>query len=460
MFKQIDLSHTVLFDYIGFILLPLSYILLLIFALISLMKYFSKTYLTLFFISLLSLFFVLVAFSNNRILDENVWARYLIGAPAILFSTYVLFLERDTHIVGVKKYMQLLSYVFFAYAIFGTLIVPQSSIYLSSIINQTLFLDYIGVPVQLFRALSAFLAAYLVITLLKILREEMQMELKKLSKAIEVSGDSVMITDANGIIEYVNPAFEKETKYSYKESVGQKPSILKSGFHSLSYYEKLWSTLLSGESFNGYVVNKKKDGELYHEFKSIVPIFDDKGKIVNFVSTGKDITERVNLEKKLEKAASTDKLTGIANRMKFDEFMQYSFDRTQRYHIKLSLILFDIDDFKKINDTYGHLKGDYVLKTIAKIAEETIRKNDLIARWGGEEFMILEPDIPADEATILAERIRQKIENFDFDTVGKLTASFGVTTFVENDTIQSFLSRVDEAMYKAKTINKNKVVFI
>lgn len=155
-----------------------------------------------------------------------------------------------------------------------------------------------------------------------------------------------------------------------------------------------------------------------------------------------------------------DTLTEIANRMKFDEVLKYSVDRAKRYNIELSVILFDIDNFKKVNDTYGHLIGDDVLKKIVQIGKENIRESDLIARWGGEEFMILQTDIPSKEALVLAERLRQAIESHIFKDVGKVTASFGVATFRNDEKTDSFLKRVDDALYSAKTSGKNKVVVV
>ena len=208
------------------------------------------------------------------------------------------------------------------------------------------------------------------------------------------------------------------------------------------------------------MINKNKEGELYHEYKAIAPIMDAYGKITHFVSTGKNVTEHMLLEKKLEELASTDKLTGLSNRMKFDEVMRFSIDRAKRYNVSLSLILFDIDNFKRVNDVYGHVVGDYVLKIIADIGQGNIRQSDLFARWGGEEFMIIQPDIPQNDAIVLAERLRKEIENYDFENVGKVTASFGVTTFKEGDTADSFSIRVDEALYSAKADGRNKVVVI
>jgi diguanylate cyclase (GGDEF)-like protein/PAS domain S-box-containing protein len=339
-------------------------------------------------------------------------------------------------------------------------IVPAAPTGMASIINTATFQEYIGLPIQLFRATCAFILAYISIALLRTSRLEVESQLIQLSKALEVSGDSVIITDRNGIILYTNPAFEQQTGFTKEEAYGKTPVIIKSGAQQQSFYEDLWVTILNGDTFRSYIINKKKDGELYYEYKAIAPITNNKGQIVSFVSTGKDVTEHMLLEQKYEQLASVDTLTEIANRMKFDEVLKYSVDRAKRYNIELSVILFDIDNFKKVNDTYGHLIGDDVLKKIVQIGKENIRESDLIARWGGEEFMILQTDIPSKEALVLAERLRQAIESHIFKDVGKVTASFGVATFRNDEKTDSFLKRVDDALYSAKTSGKNKVVVV
>ncbi len=462
MFKQIDIANIYVLNIVNFIILPLSYSFLLYFAIITVAKYYKKSP-KIYAVSTLFLFTVIYLLVSSRyenvFLAGNVWARYIFGICGIFLGSYAIFIQKDyidSHVSHLSRsYLVIISINLFIYGLFSGLIVPRAPIYLASIINQNAFENFVGIHVQLLRALLALFLAVFSISLLKELQADIQIKLIKLSKAIEVSGDNVIITDINGIIQYVNPAFEKETGFKLDEIVGQKPSLLKSGMHEDDFYENLWTTILKGEIFRSYFINKKKDGELYNEYTAIAPIKDSKGNISNFVSTGKDVTKHMILEKKLKKLATIDKLTHVANRSKFDEVMKSSLGRAKRYGTNLSLILFDIDNFKKINDTYGHLVGDEVLKNIAKIVKKNIRKNDLVARWGGEEFMVIQPDIPSKDANILAQRLRQDIENFTFSKVQKVTASFGVTTFKVEDTLDSFLIRVDKALYKAKNSGKN-----
>jgi diguanylate cyclase (GGDEF)-like protein/PAS domain S-box-containing protein len=208
---------------------------------------------------------------------------------------------------------------------------------------------------------------------------------------------------------------------------------------------------------------KHEEAELYLSERyiwvrvSFDPIFDDKGNLIMFVHIIRDITESKHAEEELRRLATTDKLTEAYNRIKFEEIIEREIERVKRYNQPLSMIMFDIDHFKKINDTYGHSAGDYVLKTIADIVRATIRKIDYLIRWGGEEFVIISSETNLEKAHALAERIRGITESYKFDTVGKVTVSFGVTEFKEGDTGDSFIKRIDVAMYKAKEKGRNRV---
>ncbi|WP_297447107.1 GGDEF domain-containing protein [Desulfurobacterium sp.] len=159
----------------------------------------------------------------------------------------------------------------------------------------------------------------------------------------------------------------------------------------------------------------------------------------------------------LQRLATKDMLTGAYNRWKFLEDFESEFERARRYNYPISLIMFDIDHFKKVNDTYGHDAGDRVLKKIAKIVKDNIRKLDTLVRWGGEEFIIFLPNTKKEGAAVLAEKIRQKIEKANFDEVGKVTVSFGVAQIEKNDTIDDLLKKVDKVLYKAKREGRNRV---
>jgi len=283
-------------------------------------------------------------------------------------------------------------------------------------------------------------------------------EITKLSRAVEEIDDIIMITDRSGILTFVNDAYVQHTGFSREESIGKTASILKSARHDKQFYKNMWTQIIAGETFRGLVTNRKKDGEVYYEEKTITPIKNDANEIISFVSTGKDITGMVELQYDLERLASTDQLTGIYNRHKFEEFFTHELERAQRYGENLSLIMFDIDYFKSINDTYGHDVGDIVLQKIAEVTKRNIRNTDIFARWGGEEFLILCPQTDSQKCAILAEKLRIEVEAYSFEKVKHITASFGVTSYIAEDNLDTFTKRVDNALYMAKDSGRNKVI--
>ena len=173
-----------------------------------------------------------------------------------------------------------------------------------------------------------------------------------------------------------------------------------------------------------------------------------------------DITKFKEKSNILEYQASHDKLTGLFNRNKFDEIFAKEIKRTKRYKNELSVIIFDIDNFKMVNDTYGHQIGDEVLKEISKIALDSVREQDITTRWGGEEFFILLPQTNLSGAVIVANKIRTSTQNHIFTEKSlKITASFGVAQFcIENDDEKTIITRADELLYEAKRSGKNKVM--
>ncbi|NTW98515.1 MAG: GGDEF domain-containing response regulator [Geobacteraceae bacterium] len=158
-----------------------------------------------------------------------------------------------------------------------------------------------------------------------------------------------------------------------------------------------------------------------------------------------------------ERQARIDYLTGIYNRLMFSELLEAEMQRAKRYGSDLSLIMFDLDHFKKINDTYSHTMGDHVLKEVTRLVSDCIRAHDIFARWGGEEFMVLIPKTDQSQACILAEKLRILLEAHDFSDGLQVTASFGITQFKAADHADSFTSRSDEAMYLAKKNGRNRI---
>ena len=204
----------------------------------------------------------------------------------------------------------------------------------------------------------------------------------------------------------------------------------------------------------------RRDGTVVWIRNTMVPRHDENGLMIRYDGLIEDITERKLAEEELKRLATTDKLTGTYNRTKFKEIIEREIERVRRYNQPLSLIIFDIDHFKGVNDKYGHNAGDSVLKTITDLVKENIRKMDYLVRWGGEEFIVLSSETRLDKANALAERIREVTESYRFENVGKVTLSLGVTEFKESDTEDSFIRRADDAMYEAKNKGRNRVEVI
>lgn len=173
-----------------------------------------------------------------------------------------------------------------------------------------------------------------------------------------------------------------------------------------------------------------------------------------------EIIERQKVEKKLVQLATIDPLTSIPNRRKFDDVLHYELNRDTRYKTALSLIFCDLDHFKQINDEHGHKIGDDVLKEFTHLVSSHIRRTDIFARWGGEEFVLLLPETDMATAIQMAEKLRIETENHRFSFIGNMTASFGVTQHIEGDNETTFIKRADDALYQSKEMGRNRVVVL
>ena len=203
------------------------------------------------------------------------------------------------------------------------------------------------------------------------------------------------------------------------------------------------------------VITKNKD--IKWILDNTVIVRNDEGEITNFVGYLTDITEIKQKEFELENLARVDQLTKISNRLYLDEVLISQYYRFNRYSEECSLILIDIDHFKSVNDQYGHLVGDKVLVEFAKLLRQSIRSDDVVGRWGGEEFLIILPHTTIDKAEYLAEKLCKTVAEHEFSIVGHKTASFGVATFVHGLSVEQCVDLADEALYEAKKAGRNMV---
>ncbi len=294
-------------------------------------------------------------------------------------------------------------------------------------------------------------------------RRKAETQMQKLSHALEQSADVVMITDRRGVIEYVNPTFEQVTGYAYAEVVGQQPSLLKSGRQGTGFYDNLWKTILAGEVFNDVFINRRKDGSLYYEEKTITPLTDAEGGVTHFIATGKDITERMQTQERLAYMAQHDPLTELPNRTLLLDRLKQSLAGARWRNRRTAVLFVDLDRFKTINDTLGHEVGDRLLQQLAGRFQASVREGDTVARFGGDEFVILLDDVASgDDVAGVAQKVLQALEppfQVDRQTL-YVTASIGVSLFPgDGEDAGTLLKNADIAMYRAKEMGKNTYQF-
>ncbi|WP_196161500.1 diguanylate cyclase [Reinekea sp. G2M2-21] len=225
--------------------------------------------------------------------------------------------------------------------------------------------------------------------------------------------------------------------------------------HMLDKRQAILDQVFQGESWQGELQYRNKDGRDFWVFLYIDPMQDAHGEITGYRSTATDITEK----KVIQRMSETDGLTGIANRAKLDKVLSVEWARFERYGKALSVIIFDLDHFKTINDDHGHLAGDRVLIRVAQVVETLLRKMDVLGRWGGEEFMVILPETHLEAAGQVAEKMRLAIAQIEEHELPSVTASFGVAGC--NETVnhsERLILLADSALYKAKENGRNQVV--
>ncbi len=203
------------------------------------------------------------------------------------------------------------------------------------------------------------------------------------------SKQGVVVTDSNNRIVSVNPAYTAITGYTQEEVFGKDPSYIKSGRYDNVFYQKLWSEIEECGYWEGELWNRRKNGEAFPAWQSISAVFDPGHELIHYVSVFSDMTPLKEHQMELDYLVHHDPLTGLPNRLMFDDRLTHALQRCVREGTELALLFMDLDDFKNINDTYGHATGDYLLQTVSKRLEALLRKEDTIARFGGDEFLIL-----------------------------------------------------------------------
>lgn len=294
-------------------------------------------------------------------------------------------------------------------------------------------------------------------------RKRVEREMQKLSSAVEQSAEGVLITNHKGIIEYVNPTFEKMTGYTTRELMGKTPAILKSGFQSDDYYKNLWSQLLKGQIFEATLINRRKNGEFYHQKETITPLKNDSGEISSFLCICRDVTEEVKIEERLQHMAYHDQLTELPNRSLFRDRVEQAIRKASRKNVFVPVIFIDLDKFKDINDTLGHKVGDILLRDVARRLKSVIREGDTVARIGGDEFTVLLEEMATLEgvsgrAALIVEALERAFDIEDHKLY--VTASVGIAIYPSDaQNMEDLFRAADTAMYRSKGSGGNRYRF-
>ena len=306
-------------------------------------------------------------------------------------------------------------------------------------------------------------------------QKEKENELRIAAIAFE-SQEGMMVTDANCSIIKVNHALTRHTGYSAQELLGKNPRILSSGRHDAEYFKVMWESIKNTGAWEGEIWDRRKDGELYPKWLHITAVKDVRGKVTHYVGTQTDITNRKMAEDKIRNLAFFDPLTNLPNRRLLMDRLQHALSSCARSGREGALLFIDLDNFKPINDNHGHKAGDLLLEEVARRLIHCVREVDTVARFGGDEFVVVLSELDEDRAACkkqagsIAEKIRVALlepywlTNNTIGSTQKIVhhhcgASIGVVTFDKIAIAENILKWADKAMYKAKESGRNQIFF-
>ncbi len=292
-------------------------------------------------------------------------------------------------------------------------------------------------------------------------RKRAEEEVQKLSRALEASSSGVIITGLDGDIEYVNPRFTETTGYSKEEVLGKQPNFLKPGKTQKDTNDELWQTIGSGGEWKGELRNQKKDGSLFWERISASGVKNQEGQTTHYIFIQEDVTREYELTAQLSFQASHDSLTGLINRHEFERRTERLLSTIQLNKAEHAMCYLDLDQFKVVNDTCGHIAGDELLRQLASVLQGAVRHRDTLARLGGDEFGVLIEHCSLDHAHRVATSIKESIQDFQFSwegqsfRVGASIGLVGITGSVSN--LAELLQQADAACYMAKDLGRNRI---
>ena len=285
--------------------------------------------------------------------------------------------------------------------------------------------------------------------------KQAETRLRLAARVFDNLGEAMVITDVQGRIQSVNPAFTEVTGFSEAEAVGHAPGdLLASGQHEDNFYREMWQALHDTGKWQGEIINRRKSGETYPEWLSITAIKDSEGQVVQYIGLFTDITDRKQAEAHIHHLAYHDALTGLPNRLLFHDRLDNALRQAHRSHRKMAVLLLDLDRFKAVNDTLGHDQGDLLLQEVARRLSLCLREGDTLARLGGDEFVLLLPEVQSvdDAGTVAGKLLAQ------FEAPVRLgerdlfaSTSIGIALYpADGEDGETLLKHADVAMYAAK----------
>jgi len=307
-------------------------------------------------------------------------------------------------------------------------------------------------------------------------RKKMEQELRIAATTFETH-DAIVITDADGDIIKVNRAFTSVTGYSQEEVLGKNPRIMNSGRHDRTFFTEIFETLQRDGSWAGEIWDKRKNGEIYPRWMTITAIRDPQQILTHYVGIFSDITDRKKNEELISNMAFYDTLTQLPNRRLLNDRLGKAMAANKRSGNYGAVMFMDLDNFKPLNDLHGHAVGDLLLIEVARRISNCVREMDTVARFGGDEFVVMISELDIDEsqsreeARIVADKILQSLaetyhltlhsgEVAEVKVEHHCTASIGVTLFINHESSQDeVLKRADMAMYQAKESGRNTICF-
>jgi len=292
-------------------------------------------------------------------------------------------------------------------------------------------------------------------------RKAAENSLRMAASVYENSSEGMMITDADNLIQFVNPAFTMITGYSMEEVIGTPPGILKSGRHEEGFYQSMWNEINATGKWSGEIWDRRKSGEEYPKWLTIDTVFDDDGQVSHRIAIFSDISQKKKSDELIWEQANFDSLTGLPNRRLFLDRLEQEIKKIHRTGRSLALFFLDLDHFKEVNDTLGHAKGDVLLAEVARRIGDCVRETDTVARLGGDEFTLILPEFGEH---VHLERIAQDILRtlsmpieLGGGNAAYTGASIGIALY-PNDAgnADELMKHADQAMYAAKMAGRNR----